>query len=150
MKKFLIFFTVGLLFNVSTFAQTKTVTGTVISGDDKQGIPGSTVLIKETAQGMAADIDGKYSIQVAKGQTLVFSAIGYDEQSVVVGDDNNIDVTLSVSATVLSEAVVVGYGVQRKENLTGAVASVNVEKTLASRPIADVGRGLQGAVPGLT
>jgi TonB-linked SusC/RagA family outer membrane protein len=150
MKKFLIFFTVCLLFSVSVSAQTKTVTGTIIGGDDKAGIPGATVLVNETKKGIAADIDGKYSIQVEKGQTLVFSAIGYEEQSIVVGDDNRINVTLSVSATVLNEAVVVGYGVQRKENLTGAVASVNVEKTLASRPIADVGRGLQGAVPGLS
>ncbi|MDR2652918.1 MAG: SusC/RagA family TonB-linked outer membrane protein [Prevotellaceae bacterium] len=150
MKKFLIFFTVCLLFSVSASAQTKTVTGTVIGGDDKAGIPGATVLVNETKKGIAADIDGKYSIQVEKGQTLIFSAIGYEERSIVVGDDNQINVTLSVGTTVLSEAVVVGYGVQRKENLTGAVASVNVEKTLASRPIADVGRGLQGAVPGLT
>ncbi|MDR2065803.1 MAG: SusC/RagA family TonB-linked outer membrane protein [Prevotellaceae bacterium] len=150
MKKFLFFFTVCLLFNVYASAQTKTVTGTVISRDDNSGIPGATVLVNETKKGVAADIDGKYSIQVAKGQTLVFSAIGYEEQSIVVGDENQINVTLSISTTTLSESVIVGYGVQRKENLTGAVASVNVEKTLASRPIADVGRGLQGAVPGLS
>jgi TonB-linked SusC/RagA family outer membrane protein len=150
MKRFLLFFSACLLFNVYTFAQTKTVTGTVVSGDDNLGIPGATVLVNETKKGIAADIDGKYSIQVAKGQTLVFSAIGYEEQTIVVGDDNQINVTLSVSATVLNELVVIGYGIQKKENLTGAVASVNVEKTLASRPIADVGRGLQGAVPGLS
>ncbi|MDR1984077.1 MAG: SusC/RagA family TonB-linked outer membrane protein [Prevotellaceae bacterium] len=150
MKKFLILFVVCLLFDVSAFAQTKTVTGKVIGGDDNQGIPGATVLVKETKKGIASDIDGNYSIQVAKGQTLQFSAIGYAEQEIVVGDGNQINVTLLVNTTILDEAVVVGYGVQRKENLTGAVASVNVEKTLGSRPIADVGRGLQGAVPGLT
>ncbi|MDR2125383.1 MAG: TonB-dependent receptor [Prevotellaceae bacterium] len=150
MKKFLMCLIICSFVGVSAFAQTKTVTGKVIGGDDQQGIPGATVLVKETKKGIAADIDGKYSIQVEKGQTLVFSAIGYEELSIVVGDDNQINVTLKVSATTLSESVVVGYGIQRKENLTGAVASVNVEKTLSSRPIADVGRGLQGTVPGLS
>ncbi|MDR3226922.1 MAG: SusC/RagA family TonB-linked outer membrane protein [Prevotellaceae bacterium] len=149
MKNFLILFAC-LFVGVSVYAQTKTVTGKVIGGDDKQGIPGATVLVKETKKGIAADIDGNYSVEVTKGQTLLFSAIGYSELAVVVGDDNRINVTLPVSSTVLDESVVIGYGTQKKENLTGAVASVNVEKTLASRPIADVGRGLQGAVPGLT
>ena len=150
MKKFLIIFAACLFVGVSAFAQTKTVTGKVIGGDDRQGIPGASVLIKETGRGVAADVDGNYSIQVAKSQTLVFSAIGYAEQSIVVGDDNVINLTLQQDISVLSEAVVVGYGVQKKENLTGAIATVNVEKTLANRQVTDVGRGLQGAVAGLT
>ena len=150
MKKFLILFISCMFVGVSAFAQTKTVTGKVIGGDDNQGIPGATVLIKETGRGQAADVNGNYSIQVATGQTLLFSAIGYAEQAIVVGESNQINVALQVSATALEGAVVVGYGTQKKENLTGAVASVNVEKTLSSRPIADIGRGLQGAVPGLS
>ena len=150
MSKILMFFITCLFVGVSAFAQTKTVTGKVIAGDDRQGIPGATVLVKETNKGIAADVDGNYSILVSAGQTLVFSAIGYAEQSIAVGDDNQINVTLQPDVTMLSESVVVGYGIQKRENLTGAVASVNVEKTLASRPIADVGRGLQGAVPGLS
>ena len=150
MKKFLILFITCMFVGVSAFAQTKTVTGKVIGGDDNQGIPGATVLIKETGRGQAADVNGNYSIQVATGQTLLFSAIGYAERAIVVGENNQINITLQTSTTELDGAVVVGYGTQKKANLTGAVASVNVEKTLASRPIADVGRGLQGTVPGLS
>ncbi|MDR3287538.1 MAG: SusC/RagA family TonB-linked outer membrane protein [Prevotellaceae bacterium] len=150
MRKLVIIVTACLLVGVSAFAQTKTVTGKVIGGDDKQGIPGATVLVKETKKGEAADNDGNFSIQVTKGQTLVFSAIGYAEQAIVVGDDNQINVTLKTDAVVLSESVVVGYGTQKRENLTGAVATIDVNKTLDSRPIADVGRGLQGVSPGLS
>ena len=141
--------TITFFVTISAFAQTKTITGKVIGGDDKQGVPGASVLVKETGKGDAADINGNYSIQVAKGQTLVFSAIGYAERTIVVGDDNVINVTLPQDISILSEAVVVGYGIQKKENLTGAVASVDVNKTLSSRPISDVGRGLQGATPGV-
>ena len=134
---------------VSAFAQTKTVTGRIIGGDDQQGIPGATVLVKEANRGQAADVDGNYSIQVAQGQTLQFSAIGYLPSSIVVGDGNQINVTLQPDVSMLTAAVVVGYGTQKKENLTGAVASIDVNKTLDSRPISDVGRGLQGVTPGL-
>ncbi|MDR1984883.1 MAG: SusC/RagA family TonB-linked outer membrane protein [Prevotellaceae bacterium] len=150
MKKFLMVFTTCLFVGVSAFAQTKTVTGKVISWDDQQGIPGATVLVKETNKGEATDIDGNFSIQVSEGQTLQFSAIGYADQTIVVGNNNVINVTLQQDVTTLSEAVVVGYGTQKKINLTGAVASIDVNKTLDSRPIADVGRGLQGVTPGLS
>ncbi|MDR2292372.1 MAG: SusC/RagA family TonB-linked outer membrane protein [Prevotellaceae bacterium] len=149
MKKILLFFTVCLFVCVSAFAQTKTVTGKVISGDDQQGIPGATVLVKETNKGEATDFDGNFSIQVSKGQTLQFSAIGYADQTIAVGDNDVINVTLQQDVSILTEAVVVGYGTQKRINLTGAVASIDVNKTLDSRPIVDVGRGLQGVSPGV-
>ena len=149
MKKFLIFTITCLIVTASAFAQTKTVTGKVIGGDDRQGVPGASVIVKETGRGEAADIDGAFSIQAAKGQTLVFSAIGYAQHTIVVGDDNVINVTLQQDISVLSEAVVVAYGTQKKEHLTGAVASVDVNKAMGSRPVGDVGRGLQGAAAGV-
>ncbi|MDR2127137.1 MAG: TonB-dependent receptor [Prevotellaceae bacterium] len=150
MKKFLMFFITCLFLNVSAFAQTKTVTGKVIGGDDQQGIPGATVLVKETNRGDATDIDGNFSIQVSKGQTLQFSAIGYTDQTIAVGDNDVINVTLQPDVSTLAEAVVVGYGTQRKENLTGAVATVDVEKTFNGKPVADVTKALQGITPGLS
>ncbi|MDR1197838.1 MAG: TonB-dependent receptor [Prevotellaceae bacterium] len=150
MKKFLMFSIACLLVSVSAFAQTKTVTGKVISGDDRQGIPGATVLVKETNKGEATDNDGNFSIQVSTGQTLQFSAIGYADQTIAVGDNNVINVTLQQDVSLLTESVVVGYGTQRRENLTGAVATVDVEKTFNGKPVADVTKALQGIAPGLS
>jgi TonB-linked SusC/RagA family outer membrane protein len=149
MKKILMFFITCLLVIASVSAQTKTITGKVISADDQQGIPGATVLVKEANKGKATDSDGNFSIQVSTGQTLQFSAIGYTDQTVVVENNDVINVTLQQDISLLTEAVVVGYGTQKRINLTGAVASIDVNKTLDSRPIADVGRGLQGVTPGV-
>ena len=131
------------------WAQNITVTGKVT---DKSGVPvpGASVTVKETKTGIAANVDGTYRISVPSNATLVFSAIGMTVVEQSVNGRTIINAVLEDDATLLSSAVVVGFGTQRRENLTGAVASVNVDKTLASRPIADVGRGLQGSVPGLT
>lgn len=130
--------------------QTKiTVQGKVV---DSKGEPliGVSVTVKGTTNGTLTDIDGNYTINTTSDATLTFSYVGYKQQAFVVGTRNAINVTLEEDSTMMSEVVVVGYGVQRKENLTGAVSSVDIGKTLESRPIADVGRGLQGSVPGLS
>lgn len=117
---------------------------------DTQGEPivGASVMEKGTINGSISDLNGKFVLSVASDATLVISYIGYQKQElkataamrVVLKDDN----------AQLQEVVVVGYGAQKKENLTGAVASIDVGKTLDSRPIADVGRGLQGVTAGLS
>lgn len=130
--------------------QTKiTVKGKVV---DSQGEPlvGVSVVVKGTTQGVLTDIDGRYSTNTTSGATLVFSYIGYKTQSVNIVNQSEVNITLEEDAQIMQEVVVVGYGSQKKENLTGAVASVNIGQTLDSRPIADVGRGLQGSVPGLS
>src|SRR5699024_10297164 len=83
------------------------------------------------------------------GNTLRFSSIGFKTQEIEV-TGSSLDVELEADDTSLEEVVVVGYGTQKKEHLTGAVSSVNVEERLGSRPIPDAGRGLQGVVPGLS
>jgi TonB-linked SusC/RagA family outer membrane protein len=96
------------------------------------------------------DVNGRYSVSVANDNAvLTFSYLGYKAVT-AVAKNSVINITMEEDATSLDEVVVVGYGLQKKENLTGAVASVDVAKTLDSRPIADVGRGLQGAVGGLS
>lgn len=130
--------------------QTKiTVKGKVI---DSNGEPlvGVSVAVKGTTLGVMTDIDGNYSITTDSNATLVFSYIGFISQSKSIGNQTTINITLVETAQTMQEVVVVGYGTQKKENLTGAVSSVDVGKTLASRPISDVGRGLQGSVPGLS
>ena len=129
-----------------TFAQTR-VTGSVV---DESGEPviGASVQIKGTGQGTVTDIDGKFMLSAPSNGTLVISYVGMRTQEVAVAP--SMRVVLQVDSELLDEVVVVGYGTQKKANLTGAVSSVNVEEALGSRPIADVGRGLQGTVPGLS
>src|SRR5690606_29552614 len=95
------------------------------------------------------DFDGMYSIEAELQDTLLFSYVGYNRLEIPVNGQVNIDVVMESEMTELEELVVVGYGVQKKGNLTGSVTNVNV-KALESRPSADLGRGLQGIVPGLS
>jgi len=124
-----------------------TVTGTV-SGPDGV-VAGATVSVVGTNSTTVTDGNGKFTIAAAVGATLRISYVGMETQNVTV-TGSTMNVTLSESSDVLDEVVVVGFGAQKKQHLTGAISSVNVEKTLGSRPIPDAGRGLQGAVPGLS
>ena len=138
-----LFLTVG-----NAFAQNITVTGKVT---DKSGEPivGAYVIVQGTSNGASTDLDGAYSLNAPANGVLEFSSLGYETVAVPVNSRSVIDVSLADDALMLQETVVIGYGTQKKENLTGAVASINTSKQLESRPIADVGRGLQGATPGL-
>ncbi|MGV8963014.1 MAG: SusC/RagA family TonB-linked outer membrane protein [Candidatus Saccharimonadaceae bacterium] len=138
---FLLMMSIGI-----TFAQTR-VTGSVV--DDKgEPVIGASIQIKGTGQGTVTDIDGGFTLNVPTGSnTLVISYVGMQSKEVAVKPILNI--VLAADSELLDELVVVGWGTQRKEHLTGAVSTVNVEKTLESRPITDVGRALQGSTPGL-
>lgn len=142
---------IGLLFlSLSGHAQERSVSGTV-TGDGNTPLIGVTVIIKGTDKATQTDQQGKFVISARTGQTLQFSSVGYVAQNVVIGEGNTISVTLKQSqGSTMEDIVVVGYGTQKRGNLTGAVSSVDVNKTLAGRPIADVGRGLQGAASGLS
>jgi TonB-linked SusC/RagA family outer membrane protein len=129
--------------------QTKTLTGIVLDAKGEL-IIGASILEKGTTNAVMTDANGNFSITVHEGATLNISFLGYKTQSYVVGVANSARIVLQEDQQVLDEVVVVGYGSQKRQNLTGAVASVDVEKTLADRPVADVGRSLQGAVAGLS
>jgi TonB-linked SusC/RagA family outer membrane protein len=135
------------LFPVQASNEDVKVTGTVV---DNTGvpIPGVTVSVPETTIGTATDLDGKYALSVPEGSILVFSFIGFETQRIPVGDQSVINVTLNEDMTSLEEVVVVGYGTQKRVNLTGAVSQVSSE-VLADRPITNLGQGLQGMVPNL-
>jgi TonB-linked SusC/RagA family outer membrane protein len=130
-------------------SQNKILTGTVLDAKGEL-IAGASILEKGTTNATMTDVDGRFTITVRQGATLTIAFLGYKTQTYVVGTAGDVRIVLQEDSKVLDEVVVVGYGMQKKENLTGAVASVDVEKTLASRPIADIGRGLQGAVAGLS
>ncbi|AWW31474.1 TonB-dependent receptor [Echinicola strongylocentroti] len=138
-----------LLFHFQVFGQTVTVSGTVSSAEDGGTLPGASILVKGTTRGVTTDVDGNYQIQAEKGEILVFSFIGMIAQEREIGGQNTINVALEGEAKSLDEVVVVGYGTQKRSDLTGAVSTVDTE-VLESRPITDVGRGLQGTTPGLT
>ncbi|MGN6354627.1 MAG: SusC/RagA family TonB-linked outer membrane protein [Parafilimonas sp.] len=132
------------------FGQTKTINGNVSAAGTNLPLNGVTVTVKETKISTISNSSGDFTINAAPGQTLVLSYIGYADKEVVVGSANEISVLLDVASNALEDVVVVGYGSQKKANLTGAVSTVDVSKTLTNRPIADVGRGLQGSASGLS
>lgn len=124
-----------------------TVEGTV---SDKDGpMAGVSVSVVGSPGAVRTDGNGKFRITADLGATLRFSSVGYTSKDIKVSS-GSMNVTLIADEGALDEVVVVGYGSQKKAHLTGAVTSVDVEKTFGNRPIPDVARGLQGAVPGLT
>ena len=140
-----------LLVTYVGFAQSRPITGTVLSQNDNTPLQGVTVTNRNTNQRTQTDANGSFSINADKGHVLVLSYVGFDSQNYTVADESTINVTMSsAKANTLDDVVVVGYSSQRKGNVTGSVSTVDVKKTLSGRPIADVGRGLQGAASGLS
>lgn len=124
------------------------VTGTV-TGEDGDPLVGVTVMAQDGKTGVSTDIDGKYTISLSRPTTLSFTYIGYIGEKVKVNSDRNLDIELRLSANQLDDVVVVGYGTQRKANLTGAVQNVT-SKELVTRSLGSGSQALQGLVPGLT
>ena len=124
-----------------------TMTGKVF---DSNGDPliGVTVIVKGTTRGATTGTDGSYSVRVTPGETLVFNYIGYETSEVEVTSQPNINVTMDADTLAIDEVVVVGYGEQRKVNLTGAVSVVD-KAALESRPVINAIEAIQGTVPGL-
>lgn len=123
------------------------VTGRVL--DEKgQGMPGVTVLEKGTNNGATTDADGRFTLNVADGATLVFSFVGYTTQEVPVGGRSSVDVALAVDAKQLQDVVVVGYLTQNRQEVTGSVASLSGREAQKA-PVATVGEGIQGRLPGV-
>lgn len=136
-----------IIAGTAAYAQNN-ITGTVL---DDSGYPltGTSVMVEGTTTGTITDIDGRYSINASKGNILVFDFIGFDQQKVTVGDKAVIDVVMTSSAEFLEETVVVGYGVQKKVNVTGAVATVNYSDIAESRPVTTTAAMLRGASAGV-
>jgi TonB-linked SusC/RagA family outer membrane protein len=145
----LCFLLLGFLLPQVSVAQQTTVTGQVVDSKTKELLPGVSVVVKGTTTGTITNVDGKYQLVAGPNATLVFSYVGMKKQEVPVAGKTVINVSLLSDFFDVEQVVVVGYGTQKKANLTGAVASVDT-KVLEARPIADVGRGLQGTTPGLT
>ena len=136
-----------VLFAQIGFAQQKTITGTVT---DSNGVPliGATVLVIGTTSGTSTDFDGNYSMSAAAGDVLEFSYMGYTTLTRTVGSANTISVSLEADSAVLSEVLVVAYGTQTKESLTGSVAEVKAED-IARISSANAVQGMTGKVAGV-
>ncbi|MCQ2142218.1 MAG: TonB-dependent receptor plug domain-containing protein, partial [Bacteroidales bacterium] len=126
-------------------AQQVTATGVV---KDAQGLPiiGASVIQSGTQNGVISDIDGAFSLNVPQGATLEISSIGYKTVKVVAAA--GLDIVLEDDNELLNEVVVVGYGVQKKSDLTGAISSVNA-KDIENRTITSAGQALQGKTAGV-
>ena len=133
--------------DVQAILQSGFVKGQVV---DEKGEPiiGASISVKGTTNGVITDMDGNFTLNVAPGATLVISYIGYKNQEMKVIPGKSLNIILQEDTETLEEVVVVGYGVQKKENLTGSVAAVNF-KDVASMPVANTANMLQGRLPGV-
>ncbi|HLO61226.1 MAG TPA: SusC/RagA family TonB-linked outer membrane protein [Bacteroidales bacterium] len=125
------------------------VKGTVTDAASKEPLPGTNIQIKGTTMGTTADASGAFSLEAKKGDVLIVSFIGYVAQEITVGDETMLNIALAPDATNLEEVVVVGYGTQKRTEVTGAIASVSSEK-LTALPSASLDQALQGRAAGLT
>ena len=136
-----------IVLSINTYAQSARISGTVV---DKSGVPviGAAVLQSGTTNGAATDLDGAFSISVPKGTTVEVSFIGYLTKTFVVSDQTTYNVVLEEDTQMLEETVVIGYGVQKKSDVTGAIASVKSDD-LQNRSITDAASALQGKAAGV-
>ena len=125
------------------------MSGRVLSGDDSKALPGVSITVKGTTRGTTSDANGEYRISVSDNRAaLVFSAVGFVSQEIAVGNQSTINLTLTTDTRSLNEVVVIGYGTQKKSQLTGAISSVT-SKQITEMPITNIGQAMQGRVAGV-
>lgn len=137
-----------LLLAGSALAQTQ-YSGTVTDQNSGNPLPGVTVAIRGTNRGTATDQKGVFHLSAKKGETLVFSFVGYAPKELLLSDAANLSVSMTEKVGSLDEVIVTGYATQKKKDLTGAVSVVNVEQ-INRQPTAQVSNQLQGQVSGIT
>lgn len=128
----------------------KKVTITGVVKDALGPVVGANVVEKGTTNGTVTDMEGRFSLQVSSNAVLIISYIGYIDQAIPVNGKSSFTVLLKEDSQALDEVVVVGYGTQKKVNMTGAVASVDMSKMVDSRPITSLSAGLAGMAPGVS
>ena len=126
-----------------------TVEGTVYSKDSKETLPGVTVVVKGTTHGTVTNLDGKYSISVKPSDILEFSYVGYKKTDVPVNGQTKLNISLEVESKQLNQVVVVGYGVQKKSDVTGSLVSLS-GKEMQETHQQNIASILQGRAAGVT
>ena len=135
---------------VASVAQAKFKVTGVVKDSNGEPVIGATVTVKDGTGGVLTDLDGHFTIDVpSKNSVLIFSYIGYNKEEVKVGSRQSLIVVMREDVQTLSEVVVVGYGTQKKETLTGAISGIKGESLLKS-PVASISNSLAGAVPGIS
>lgn len=143
------FLVVFALFNTTIFAQTKTVTGRVVDGSNTQPLHGVTVKLKNSTQSSLTNADGVFTINVpVQGAVLEFSYIGYENGEMNVPASGEIYYAMTKIDVKLDEVVVIGYGTQAKRDITGSVATVDMDK-IVDLPVSSIAEALKGQIPGL-
>ena len=150
MKKSIVFLLFWSAFTYIGYSQTYKVTGIVIAEEDNLPIIGANVIVKGTTKGTITDMEGRFSVDVDRNQTLQVSFLGYQPyESQITSPTSNLRGVLKTDAIILDEVIAIGYGTIRKSDLTGAVASVSGEQ-LRRVPAASIDKALQGLTPGVT
>ncbi|MFH6981876.1 SusC/RagA family TonB-linked outer membrane protein [Marinoscillum luteum] len=147
MKKILTFLL--LLTGMLASAQQKIISGTITDEETGEGLPGASVQIKGTSSGTITDVNGTFQLEASEADILVVSFIGYEPKEVKVGDRSVINLTLGFDVTALEEVVVVGYTSERRKDLTGSVAVVDLEE-VKDLPPGNIMKNIQGRVPGVS
>lgn len=130
------------------FAQNNITVKGRVTNETGQPVPGASLAVKGTGAGVASDSAGNFEIATSPSATLVISSIGYTSQEIPVNNRSEINVTLTSAVSTINDVVVVGYGTQRKEAVTGSVASINGDK-LREVPSANISQSLQGRLAGV-
>jgi TonB-dependent starch-binding outer membrane protein SusC len=131
------------------YSQTSLIKGVITSGDQEEPVPGALVVVKGTQRGTVSENDGSFSLEASVNETLVISFIGFTTKEVLVSDlSQEIKVNLEMDESELDEVVVIGYGTQKKSDLTGSVGSVG-EDDLKERPAASLSNALSGKIQGV-
>ncbi|MGO4911512.1 SusC/RagA family TonB-linked outer membrane protein [Leeuwenhoekiella sp. W20_SRS_FM14] len=146
-QKHIVLFLSFLMLSITIWAQEKTVSGTVT---DSQGmpLPGVNVIVQGTSTGTQTDFDGNYSLQANEGQTLLFSFVGMKSISQLIGAANSYPITLQEDSSELDAVIVVGYGTQKKSDITGAISQVSADE-LNDFPVQNTLQGIQGKAAGV-
>ena len=136
------------LLTAFTWAQTRKISGTVASAEEKNPLAGVSIVVRGKAAGTQTDANGTYSISAAEGDVLVFSFTGFLPQEVTVGTTSTINVALNPGTAKMDEVVVVGYGTQKRSKITGSVSKLDA-KVLETGTRANPASALAGTIPGL-
>ena len=136
-------------FSLSLVAQDRRITGKIVSAADNSPLPGVSVQVKGTAKGTSTDATGNYAVSVPNGKGILeIRSVGFDTQTITIGNQSTINVALTENESALGEVVVVGYGTQKKSNLTGNVAQINA-KSIENLPVLTVEQAIQGRAAGV-
>ncbi len=143
------FFLIAIFYSMTSYGQgTISVSGSVLDSKNGEPLIGVSVMVKGTASGTITNIDGKFSLQTAPDATLIFSYMGYANKEISIGNRKELTVMLEEKSESLDEVVVIGYGVQKKSDITGAISSVS-GKDINNVPVASALQALQGKAAGV-